>query len=63
VDKRRILDEAARPDASAAGVARRYGIAQRVLRRWKQELAATVPTFVTIEIADAITSQQKEHAP
>src|SRR4051794_22471762 len=49
-DKRRILDEAARPGASAAGVARRYGIAQRILRRWKQELTATAPTFVTVEI-------------
>jgi hypothetical protein len=62
-DKRRILDEAAQPGASAAGVARRYGIAQRVLRRWKQELTAAAPTFVTVQITDAITSQQEGHAP
>jgi len=62
-DKRRILNEAAQPGASAAGVARRYGIAQRVLRRWKQELTATAPTFVTVEITDAITSQQEGRAP
>lgn len=62
-DKRRILDEAARAGASAAGVARRYGIAQRVLRRWKQEMTAIAPTFVTVEITDAITSRQEGHAP
>ncbi len=52
-DKQRILEEAARPGASAAEVARRYGIDRRVLRRWKQELAATAPTFVTVQITDA----------
>ena len=51
-DKHRILEETARPDTSAAAVARRYGIAQRVLRRWKQELA-TAPAFVTVQISDA----------
>src|SRR6266545_6241693 len=51
-DKQWILDEAARPDARAAEVARRYGIAQRVLRRWKQELAATVPAFVAVQVTD-----------
>jgi hypothetical protein len=44
-------------------VARRYGIAQRVLRRWKQELTAATPTFVTVQITDAITSQQEGLAP
>src|SRR5207237_4339577 len=38
-DKRRILEEAAEPNASLAKIARRYGIARRVLCRWKQELA------------------------
>jgi transposase-like protein len=37
---------------SAADVARRYGIAERVLRRWKQELAAA-PAFVSVQITDA----------
>ena len=36
-DKRRILEEAAQPDASVAQIARRYGIARRILCRWKQE--------------------------
>jgi hypothetical protein len=51
-DRRYILAEATQPDASLAKIARRYGIARRVLCRWKQELAAG-PTFVTVEITDA----------
>jgi hypothetical protein len=39
---------------SAADVARRYGIAERVLRRWKQELAVA-PVFVCVQITDADT--------
>jgi len=49
-DKRRILEEAAQPDASVAEVARRYGIDRRVLCRWKQELAP--PVFVAVQITD-----------
>jgi len=53
-DKKRILEEVAQPMASLSRIARRYGIARRVLCRWKQELTATtLPTFVEIEIADA----------
>ena len=52
-DKRRILEEAAQPDASVAQIARRYGIARRVLCRWKQELTAAVPVFVSVQIPDA----------
>src|SRR6186997_406165 len=54
-DKHWILQQAAQPGARAAEVARRYGIAQRVLRRWKQELAATPPTFVTVQVTDRET--------
>jgi hypothetical protein len=50
-DKRWIVEEAARPGVSLSAVARRYGIAARVLFRWKQELA-TGPAFVTVEIAE-----------
>ena len=52
-DRRHILAEAARPDASVSAVARRYGIARRVLCRWRQEQAATTPSFVAVEIVDA----------
>jgi transposase-like protein len=38
VDKRQILEETMQPGASLSEVARRYGIAARVLFRWKQEL-------------------------
>jgi len=49
-EKLRILQEAAQPDASMSEVARRYGIARRVLCRWKQELAP--PVFVAVRITD-----------
>jgi hypothetical protein len=51
-DRRRILEEAEQPDASLAKIARRYGIARRVLCRWKQELAAA-PVFIAVQITDA----------
>src|ERR1700676_27898 len=53
-DKRQILQEAMQPDARFSEVARRYGIAERVLFRWKQEMMpAAAPTFVAVEITDA----------
>ena len=65
VDRRRILEEAAQPDASLAEIARRYGIARRVLCRWKQELAA--PVFVAVQITDAdapsVLALEGERAP
>ena len=58
-DKRQILNEAAQPGVSLSAVARRYGIAARVLFRWKQELTpAAPPLFVTVAIADAIPPLQ-----
>jgi transposase-like protein len=54
VDKRRIVEEAERPDASVSEVARRYGIDRRILCRWKQELSP--PAFVAVEITDAETA-------
>ena len=45
------------PGARFAEVARRYGIAERVLFRWNQELAVTAPAFFSVEIgAIEITS-------
>ena len=58
-DKAWILEEAAHPGASAAEVARRFGIAERVLRRWKQELAGA-PVFVAVQITD---TPAEERAP
>jgi hypothetical protein len=46
---------------SAADVARRYGIAERIHRRWKHELAAA-PVFVSVQITDADASTE-ERAP
>jgi transposase-like protein len=49
----RVIDGgSAKPDASLAEIARRYGIARRVLCRWKQELTAA-PVFVAVQITDA----------
>jgi hypothetical protein len=59
-DKRRIVEEAAQPGASLSEVARRYGIAARVLFRWKQELTQVAPLFVAVGIADA-TPPIEEH--
>jgi hypothetical protein len=53
-DKQQILEEAMQPGARLSEVARRYGIAERVLFRWKQEMMpAAAPTFVAVEITDA----------
>jgi hypothetical protein len=57
VDKRRILEEAALPDASVSEVARRYGIDRRILCRWKQELSP--PAFVAVEIIDVAPSIER----
>lgn len=68
-DKRRILDEAGREGASLSEVARRYGIAPRVLFRWRQELTQSAePMFVAVEITDANAPSERvpseaEHAP
>jgi transposase len=61
-DKQRILGEAARPGANLSAVARSYGIATRVVFRWKQELIAAAPVFVSVEIAGP-GSPAEEHAP
>ena len=60
-DKRQILEEAMRPDTRFSEIARRYGIAERVLFRWKQELTQVAPLFVAVEIADE-ASPVEEHA-
>jgi hypothetical protein len=68
-DKRRIVEEAGQLGVSLSEVARRYGIAARVLFRWKQELKpSAAPMFVAVQIADASTPcdaalGEEEHAP
>ncbi len=42
-------------------MARRYGIARRVLCRWKQELAAA-PVFVAVQITDAALTRREARA-
>jgi hypothetical protein len=61
-DKCQIVEEASQAGASLSEVARRYGIAARVLFRWKQELTpATEPMFVAVEIADAKAPSDAAH--
>jgi len=50
-DRRHVLAEADAPGANISEIARRYGIARRVLCRWRLEQAAT-PGFVDVEIID-----------
>jgi hypothetical protein len=57
-DRLHILAEAAKPGASVSEVARRYGIARRVLCRWRQEQAA-MPGFVDVEIVDASGAEEE----
>ena len=52
-DKRQIVAEALQPGANLSEVARSYGIAARVLFRWKQELTTATPVFVSVQITDA----------
>jgi transposase-like protein len=56
-DKRTIVEEASRSGASLSSVARRHGIAARVLFRWKQELVE--PVFVPVRITDAAVPSAK----
>jgi transposase len=49
-DKRRIVEETTQPGASLSAVARSYGIAARVLFRWKQDLVTA--GFVAVQITD-----------
>ena len=51
-DRRHILAEAAEPGRSVSEVARRYGIARRVICRWRRELAVDKPSFVEVESTD-----------
>jgi hypothetical protein len=60
-DKRRIIQEAMQPGEVLSVVARRYGIAARILFRWKQELVA-VPRFVTVKITDDGAARGQESA-
>jgi transposase-like protein len=63
-DKRRILAEAERSGTSISAVARRYGIAARVLFRWKQELAPPeAQVFLPVTVADAAAAPEAALMP
>lgn len=54
-DKRRIVDEASQPGCSVSQTARRYGIAVRVLFRWKEALILkpAEPLFAPVQVVAA----------
>jgi transposase-like protein len=58
-DERRIVAEASAPSVSVSAVARRYGIAPRLVFRWKRELAAAQgqiaaePVFLSVAVSDS----------
>jgi transposase-like protein len=56
-ERSHILAQAAKPGTSVSEVARRYGIARRVLFRWRQELSK--PTFVEVELIDTPRSGEE----
>ena len=58
-DRRHILAEAAEPGASVSEIARRYGIARRVLCRWRQEQTAVRMAFVDVEIIEALGGSEE----
>ncbi|MEE4144752.1 MAG: transposase [Halieaceae bacterium] len=54
-DKRRMVEEAARPGATVSGVARKYGIARRLLFQWKKDLAIgpqPAPVLAEVRLGD-----------
>ena len=58
-DRRHILAEVDEPGTSVSEVARRYGIARRIICRWRQELAVDKPVFVEVEITDRPASGEE----
>jgi transposase len=64
-DKRRIVEEASQPGMSVSQTARRYGIAARVLFRWKEALRPkpAEPTFAPVQIAAGPESATDPEAP
>jgi transposase len=53
-EKRAIVSESSTPGASVSAVARRHGVAQSLLYRWRKDAAVgagTAPAFVPVSIA------------
>lgn len=61
-DKRRIVDEASQPGCSVSRTARRYGIAVRVLFRWKETMKPE-PTFAPVQVTDAAPVAESPTTP
>jgi transposase-like protein len=61
-DKRRIVDEASQPGCSVSQTARRYGIAVRVLFRWKEALRPE-PTFAPVQVTETAAVAESPSEP
>lgn len=61
-DKCRIVEEACRPGCSVSQTARRYGIAVRVLFRWKEALKP-LPAFASVQVTDAAAVVESAAVP
>ncbi|HET7057610.1 MAG TPA: transposase [Nitrospiraceae bacterium] len=61
-DKRRIVDEASQPGCSVSQTARRYGIAVRVLFRWKEAMKPE-PIFAPVQVTDAAPVAESPATP
>ena len=56
-DRHRIVEESKQAGCSVSQTARRYGIAVRVLFRWKEALKPK-PTFVPVQVSDVGSSTE-----
>lgn len=65
-DKLRIIEEASRSGSSVSAVARKYGIAARVLFRWRKDLAPDpqpAPVFAEVKLSDVPDAVTAVSAP
>jgi len=61
-DKRRIVDEASQSGCSVSQTARRYGIAVRMLFRWKEALKPE-PAFASVQVTDTAPVVESPTSP
>ena len=64
-EKRAIVAESSTPGANVSAIARRHGVAQSLLYRWRKDAAVgagTAPAFVPVEIA-ALPPPERSLAP
>jgi transposase len=61
-----MVEEAARPGATVSGVARKYGIARRLLFQWKKDLSIgpqPAPVLAEVRLGDVEPNQRDMPSP